>query len=91
MPNSHRLASVVAVVLSAAMTGCGVGQGISTAPGNDLLGDIALSVTDYMILDLSTGAVTTSTAIPDLRTNAAYKDQLMVFRRDARTGVADLQ
>jgi len=76
-----RLRSIGAAVAAAVgLTGCGVGQGTGVDSTEDLIKAIALAQTEYLLLDLSTGGITTTTTVSDLGTNPSYRDQVMVFK-----------
>jgi formylglycine-generating enzyme required for sulfatase activity len=68
------------VLATLAVSGCGVGQGIGTAPTDALVEAVALAASRYLILDLTTGGLTTSAELGDVATNPAYRDGQMVFR-----------
>jgi formylglycine-generating enzyme required for sulfatase activity len=63
----------VAFVVVFALFGC--------SGSSELATDIGELSSNYLILDLTTGARSTASSIPDLTTNAAYRDGQMVFRR----------
>ena len=76
----HHPFHFVAATLALMLSGCGVGQGVGDQATNDLIQAIALSTTDYLILDLDSGAITTTTSLTDVATNASYRDRQMVFK-----------
>ncbi len=72
----------LALLLSA--TGaCTVGAGgfVASNDTGALAGGVADSTAPYQIVDLATGGITTRETVPDLATNAAYRQGQMVFRR----------
>lgn len=52
---------------------CGSGSG-------NLEGDLSQALSPYQVLDLTTGTMTGRISVPDLQTNVAYRQNLMVFR-----------
>ncbi len=72
--------SLLGLLAVLALPGCGVGQGTGEASTEDLIAAIALATTDYVLLDLTSGSVTTTTGLTDVETNTTYRDQVMVFR-----------
>lgn len=73
--------SIGAALLAAlGLTGCGVGQGAGEQSTEALIQAIALAQTEYLVLDLATGGLTTTTQVSDLGTNPTYRDQVMVFK-----------
>ena len=73
--------SIGAALLAAlGLSGCGVGQGAGEQSTEDLIQAIALAQTEYLLLDLASGGLTTTTQVRDLGTNPTYRDQVMVFK-----------
>jgi formylglycine-generating enzyme required for sulfatase activity len=73
-----RARSIAASILSLiALASCGGGGG---GGGGQLSQAIALVTAPYLILDLSTGTITTRTSIGDLATNPAWRSTSMVFK-----------
>ena len=52
---------------------CGSGSG-------SLEADLSLALSPYQVLDLTTGTMTGRISVPDIQTNVAYRQNLMVFR-----------
>jgi formylglycine-generating enzyme required for sulfatase activity len=70
---------VLALFALAACTGVGGGAGGDQADG--LVGGVDVVRGEYLVVDLATGSVEGRLGIADLRTNPAYRDTKMVFRR----------
>ena len=68
-----RIRTLSAAVLTLALLGC--------SSSDELVADIGDLSSNYLILDLTSGTRTTASAVPDLATNSAYRDDQMVFRR----------
>lgn len=68
-----------AVVVAAALVSCSLpGSGGDTT--GELVTDLSLSQSPYLVLDLQTGTITGFAELPDLLTNDAYQSTSMVFR-----------
>lgn len=63
----------------AAVVGAGLLAGCTSSA--DLATDLGDLSSAYLIIDLSTGSRSTANTVSDLSTNAAYRDNLLVFRR----------
>lgn len=65
------------------------GCGPSTGSGNGALGDaVGAGTAPYALLDLQDRSVSYARDLPDLQTNATYRDRVMVFHRTGVTGAA---
>jgi formylglycine-generating enzyme required for sulfatase activity len=73
--------TALAVLLAAILGGSGCGAPGKGSSQDKLTQDLSLELAPYQILNLTTGAVTGLNTVSDLQTNAAYKQNLMVFRR----------
>jgi formylglycine-generating enzyme required for sulfatase activity len=72
------------------LAGCGIGQGDSAgatplaagvSPGTGLVDAGSASQAPWLVLDLDSGQVSGQQALPDLASNPAYRDRLLVLRR----------
>jgi hypothetical protein len=64
-----------------AVLAAGCGPSTSGSPTGELANAVGVTTSDYAVLDLVGGGVVYLAAIPDLQTNAAYRDRLIAFRR----------
>ena len=69
-------------LLCIAICGC-TGSGDSD---KKFTGDVGLLTANYQIVDLRNGQITSLAKVSDLRTNAAYRDYLIVFRKVQTNG-----
>lgn len=77
-PHRSRLLALATVgALAALQHGCGAG---SSSSSGSLTTDIGKDLSGYVIVDLTSGSLTTADALPDLLTNPAYRTTAMVFR-----------
>lgn len=74
-----RTARLLLPALAVLVAGCGPSTGGSTT--GELADAVGVTTSDYAVLDLVDGGVAYLAAIPDLQTNAAYRDRLIAFRR----------
>ncbi|NRA39550.1 MAG: SUMF1/EgtB/PvdO family nonheme iron enzyme [Planctomycetes bacterium] len=70
---------VVLVVLIAVLASCGGGGG-GDASGGDLTASVGLPLSDYVVVDLRNGSVTSYSSLNDIVSNDDYKTTHMVFR-----------
>jgi formylglycine-generating enzyme required for sulfatase activity len=86
---------VPATLLALALAGCGGGGiGIGTGAKNgpdlvDVTTAVGIVLDDWLVVDLTNGAISPRHAVADLATNPVYRDSQMVFRR-IRPGLANI-
>lgn len=77
-PTSFALFGVSAAI-ALALASCALpGSGSSS---DDLVKDLSLSQSTYLVVDLATGTTTGFSELPDLTTNVAYRSTSMVFHQ----------
>lgn len=73
---------LLVLAAGALLAGCSSGLAVPPGTSNDSLGDAVQHQTSaYIVLDLSSGAISSAQQLGDLATNPAYRDALMVFAR----------
>ncbi len=82
---SRCLIALAALAAMLAVAGCkGANAGVSVQGGGSqgtLVGAIGSASSDYVLLDLASGTITSRLTLADLTTNAAYRGPTMVFKR----------
>jgi hypothetical protein len=87
--------ALLATLLAMFLSGCGgggigIGIGAKNESGTvDVNTAVGIVLDDWLVVDLANGVISPQRAVPDLATNPAYRDRLMVFRR-IHSGLANL-
>ena len=79
-PQRLQTAAVALLLVTVALAGCKVAIG-SPSSATGLQSGLERSLAEFAVLDLRSGAVVWRALVPDLTTNPAYTNTLMVFRR----------
>ena len=74
-----RIGRLLLPALALFAAGCGPSTGGSST--GDLANAVGVTTSDYAVLDLVDGGVLYLASIPDLQSNASYRDRLIAFRR----------
>jgi formylglycine-generating enzyme required for sulfatase activity len=82
------LAAAIGAGAALALAGCGGGGGFGGSGSGGLLQNVSIVTSQYLVVDLTTGAIEARQDVPDLTTNAAsaYRRTKMVFRAIAAGG-----
>lgn len=78
--------AVISILALGGLTLAGCGPSTGGSSTGDLATAVSAGTAPYALLDLQTKAITYAVNVPDLASNPAYRDQIMVFHRAGPDG-----